>query len=433
MTNADLMKMGLSSIQELETDTGILASGRDEIYACTFGRDSLITVLMLMRLHEKEPNAYYVALSKKILINLAELQGKSVNIESGEEPGRMIHEYRPDKHEHLSGSHNAMPWFVYPDGCVRNYDTADATALFLRAVYAYARITKDAAFMDDMLPHVKSALDWLLEYGDRNGDGLFDYTFVPERTHGGLVTQSWMDSFDSAFMDDGVKPEYPIAPVEVQAYDYAALREWARFFTQAGEGERTSRLNSRANVLKRAFNEHFVLFEESEFSLAFAIDGLGRPMKSARSSMGHVLWAAVEDDAGQPDCVLNADLIPRLVERLMKDDLFKEGAGIRTLSTQSPSFEVNSYHNGSFWPHDNELVAEGLENFGYIEEATRIRKSLLQVYLHFGAPLEFFAYDDGYSDFLTVKGRRTGQVATKSQAWSAAALLSALSASVVVK
>ena len=415
--------MGLSSIRELEVERGILASGRDEMYGCIFGRDSLITSLSLLSSYEKNKDPYVLGLVRKILMNLATLQGRSVNIKSGEEPGKCIHEFRPDRHEHLT-ARAEHPWYVYPDGAMRNYDTVDATPLFLMAVHAYHRAGGDADMVEALLPSVEMALDWILKYGDSNGDGFIDYRFDAARKYGGLTTQSWMDSHDSVFLDEGEDPAYPIAPVEVQAYAYAALRMWAEYFRTHGDEERAARCESQAQGLKHSFNEKFVLFEESSFSLAFGIDGNGRAMKSPRSSMGHVLWAAYWNREGTPECILNDDLIPRLVERLLQTDLFVPSAGIRTLSMLSKRFNANSYHNGSIWPHDTGMIAEGFSNFGFAEEADRVRRALIQAYMHFETPIELFAYDDTYAEYVSESGQR----ACRNQAWSAAALISALGA-----
>ena len=48
----------------------------------------------------------------------------------------------------------------------------------------------------------------------------------------------------------------------------------------------------RADRLKSRFNEAFVLKGPRSATLAYAIDGSGRALEAARSTMGHVLWAA---------------------------------------------------------------------------------------------------------------------------------------------
>ncbi len=38
------------------------------------------------------------------------------------------------------------------------------------------------------------------------------------------------------------------------------------------------------------------------------------------------------------------------------------GWGLRTLSTAAVSYNPMSYHNGSVWPHDNSIIADGLRS-----------------------------------------------------------------------
>lgn len=421
-SNHPLWQLGYETLRELETERGVLASGRDEIYGCIFGRDSLITALKLLEVYRKSQDEYFLGVVKKILLNLLDLQGKEVNIESGEEPGKCIHEFRPDKHEHLT-KHLDRPWYVYPDSIMRNYDSVDATPLLLIALYEYYSLTKDESFLELVRLHAERAIDWILIYGDTNGDGLIDYRFHPDRNYGGLVTQSWMDSHDSVFHEDGTPIIYPIAPIEAQAYAYVALRAWSKLLYRPG-------LLERADQLKKVFNEKFIiedmqpsLFADDGWmwSLAFAVDGVGKPCISPRSSMGHCLWAVYEDEeTGELESILDGEYIEKLVKRLMAQDLFTPKAGIRTLSTKSIKFHPMSYHNGSIWPHDTSIIIEGLENFGYTKESERVRKALLHAYRYFRTPIELFAFDGAITEYRSP----TGQTACKKQAWSAAALLS---------
>jgi len=422
-TRKKLWDQGFASIRELENERGILASGKEEIYGCLFGRDSLITSLTLLDVFDRTRDTYYLSLVRKVLANLAVLQGTRVNIESGEEPGKIIHEYRPDRHEHLT-TQGAPPWYVYDDGEMRNYDTADATALFLMTAHAYLRASGDSTFIDELLPHIRSAIEWMRTCGDSNGDGLFDYRFHPDRVSGGLRTQSWMDSHESVFFEESEEaPCYPIAPVEVQAYCYSAYRAWADFFITR-DPDLSIDLAARADALKVAFNAAYIVREKrGKIACAFAIDGAGRQLISARSSMGHCLFAAWQSDEGaMPDSVLDAAYVPAIARRLLAPDLYVPLAGIRTLSIRSRAYDPNSYHNGSIWPHDTALVAEGFEKFGFREEAKRMRRSLMRAYAHFNTPVELFVYSGGYQEYCGPNG----QGACRVQAWSAASLLGAL-------
>jgi glycogen debranching enzyme len=413
-----LWNMGLLTIKELETDRGILASGKEELFGCIFGRDSLITSLSLLAAYKKTGDAYFLNLVRKILVNLSELQGKEVNIESGEEPGKCIHEYRPNDHEHLTklAEH---PWYVYPDGTMRNYDTVDATPLLLTAFYEYYRLSNDSLFIQQVMPNIEAALDWLLSYADTNKDGFIDYWFHPDRTFGGLKTQSWMDSSESLFHEEGQTVAYPIAPVEVQSYAYVALKAWAYYFKE-GEPLRALMLEKKAGELKKLFNEKFIIGDGADFALAFALDGEGKQLTASRSSMGHCLWASWEDERGERESILETKYIPLLVDRLMQPDLFESKAGMRTLSSHSKHFDPYSYHNGSIWPHDTSIIMAGMETFGFNKEAAELRLAFFSAYTHFQTPIELFVFAEGeYKEYLS----SGGQAACKKQAWSAASLV----------
>lgn len=412
--------MGLHSIKDLEVEKGILASGRNEAYGCIFGRDSLITSLQLLEAYNRTGDKYFLALVKKVLSNLAHLQGKNVLIESGEEPGKIIHEYRPEKHEHLTAALKD-PWYVYPDNQMRNYDSVDSTPLFLLTLYRYYQASKDTAFIEEMQPSILAALNWMVEYGDTNGDGFIDYRFHPDRTFGGLKSQSWMDSVESLFYEESeLFPLYPIAPVEVQAYAYSALSMWGNYFT-AIDPKQGAQLLAQATKLKKLFNEKFVIRHGKRVTLAFALDGNGRRLTAARSSMGHVLFAAFEGAQGL-ECILEEQYIEPLRLRLLSRDLFVPSAGIRTLSSRSLHYDPISYHNGSIWPHDTAMTAQGLRNFGFIDDANRVEVALLKAYTHFKTPIELFGYQKGYRTYAHPNGSGACQV----QAWSAASILALL-------
>jgi glycogen debranching enzyme len=373
--------------------------------------------LKLLKTYKKTKNKYLLELSKKIILNLTELQGKQVNIESGEEPGKCIHEFRVDNHEHLT-KHLSEPWFVYGDNTMRNFDTVDATPLYLIAVHEYFKQSDDQETLNNILENVELALNWIIKYGDSNNDGFIDYYFSPERKFGGLRSQSWMDSTESLFHEDGEPFSYPIAPVEVQAYCFAALKSWGNYFKQRDE-DKHKRYTEQADYLKQIFNDRFVFDTPDNFTIAFALDGKGKQFLSPRSSIGHILWSVFEDDTGNIECILYKNYIQKLVERIMKSDLFEENAGVRTLSKLSKEYNPMSYHNGSIWPHDTSIIISGLENFGFTSEANKVKKALLNAYEHFQTPLELFVYNDGFMEYKS----ENGQTACRKQAWSAASLL----------
>ncbi len=435
-TNWDfLWRLGYQAINELETETGILASARNELFGCIFGRDSLITSLQLLKVYQITKDAKFLNIVRKVLLTMAQLQGQNLNIESGEEPGKIIHEYRPDKHEHLTSmgglNGHEKAWYIYPDQAMRNYDTVDATPLFLITAYRYHQIAHannllDQQFVDQIIPSVQAAIHWIFWYGDSNGDGFIDYQLNPRRTFGGLQNQNWMDSSESTFHEDQQPVPHPIAPVEAQAYTYLGLRLWSNYFSQNQHQPHHSTISSllerRAGQLKEDFNRHYVI-EGSRYTLASGIDGQGRKIKNIRSSIGHCLWASLnQDEDGQMDGIVNINCVDDIVKQLLSPDMFEPMAGIRTLSTKSSHYQANSYHNGSIWPHDNSMIAQGFDNYGYQDEADLVRVAMLKAISHYQHAVELYVYDQNYTDYRAPHG----QTASKTQAWAAAAILSAV-------
>ena len=412
---------------DLSTEIGINASGRDEVYGCLFGRDSALTILQILQSLDSDtlsavlPRDKLLALCKRTLLTLVELQGQTVNLENEEEPGKFIHEYRTEQYERLLTL--PKPWYVYPDGVLRNYDSIDSTPLVLIALYRYYATTKDTTFLLKVLPAVERGLNWIVTYGDRDRDYLLEYELPVTRKSGGLCVQSWTDSIESILRPDGSMPAYPIAPVEVQGYAWLALQAWARWYSEQSSPSHQQfgqQLAADAQKLKESFNMQFLVNDNGVMFPIQALDGNKNQIQTITGNPLLLLWAT---DTQTKECILADEYVFSLVARSFQPDLFDPDAGIRTMSTQSSTYNprVDSYHNGSFWPVLNGLAYEGLRRWGYTEEAQMIKTASLKPYHHFQAPIELYVKnDDGtYAEFCGLDGQRSCKV----QAWSAAAFL----------
>lgn len=402
----------------LATEEGINASSRDEIYGCLFGRDSAITILKILRVHERRPTPQLLEVVRRTLISLVSLQGQELGVENGEEPGKFIHEFRKENFEHLLLL--GKPWFVSPDGLLKNYDSIDATPLVLVALYKYWQITQDHEFLLSVLPSIEKGLNWIITFGDRDNDFLLEYEFFPQRKHGGLIVQSWTDSHESIRQADGRFPKYPIAPVEVQAYAWLALRLWADFYRDR-HNVFSRRLRAQAEALKRCFNEMFLLTDGECIFAAQALDGNKHQITTITANPGLCLWMSY-GGGKKLECIVDDRYIPDFVRRIFEPDMFDDRAGVRTMSTRSLTYNPNqdSYHNGSFWPVLNGLIHEGLQRWGYYDEAVRLKEASIKPMIHFGSPIELYLIKDGiYLEYCSP----SGQTGCRYQAWSAACAL----------
>lgn len=401
----------------LSSEEGIIASAKEEVYGCIFGRDTALTVLKILRVHSKKPSLKLLDLARRALLTMVTLQGSRRNRESGEEPGKFIHEYRKDHLERLTDIAN--PWFVYPDGILRNYDSLDSTPLTLIAIYKYWQISEDSQFLLTALPAVEAGLSWILNWADLDKDTLVEYD-LPKRKHGGLLVQSWTDSHESIKQADGSFPKYPIAPIEVQAFAWLALKLWSDYY-QTSDPEFSRKLAKTAQKLKKVFNQKFIIKDQGLYFGAQALNGDKKPIKTITGNPLLCLWATFEKN-GIRECIVDPHYLRDFVKRAFSKDLFDPAAGIRTMSTKSTTFNPHrdSYHNGSFWPILNGLIHEGLEIWGFKRQAQKLKLAALKPILYFGTPLELYIKNG--RKFLEYQSP-SGQNGCRIQAWSAAATL----------
>jgi glycogen debranching enzyme len=423
-----------NSVLSFATEEGINASSKEERFGCIFGRDSFITILKLLKTCENPASGEIldktplIEMCRKALTTLITLQGRATNIESGEEPGKFIHEYRKDKYENLLN--RPKPWYLYPDKVLRNYDSVDSTPLGLIAIYKYWKLTGDNVFLLKSLPAVEKGLNWIITYGDKDKDSLLEYELPKERIHGGLVVQSWTDSHECLTQQDGLFPLYPIAPVEVQGYAWLALKLWADYYADTNTNFLNSkkfaeRLFAQATALKKRFNDQFIFESEGYNFPAQALDGRKTQIRTVTGNPLLLLWAGYKKN-GVHEAIIDNQLIPDMIKRSFMPDMFETEAGIRTMSTKSPIFNANkdSYHNGSFWPKLNGMVHEGLWNFGYKNEADKLLIATLKPIEYFGSPIELYIKTEA-GEYIPYENK-WGKQSCRQQAWSAAVALDLL-------
>jgi glycogen debranching enzyme len=317
-----------------------------------FGRDSLITSYMALPV---DPS-----LALGVLEALAELQGQRVDPHTEEEPGRIMHETRfldADDASFASGS-------VY-------YGTVDATPLFVVVLAELSRWGLPEPDLRALLPHADRALDWIEDFGDRDGDGYVEY--LKHAPHG-LDNQGWKDSWDGIRYHDGRVAQAPIALCEVQGYVYAAFVGRAEMAERLGDEATAARYRRKAVDLRHAFNHDFWIEERGWLAVGLGPDK--DRIDSLASNMGHCLWSGILDEE-------HADAVRA---RLTGPSMWT-GWGLRTLGADEPAFDPASYHCGSVWPHDNALAVVGFARYGFHDDAHRVMGGLLDAARHWDGRL----------------------------------------------
>jgi glycogen debranching enzyme len=313
-------------------------------FSAPFGRDGIITALQMLWVNS--------AIARGVLAFLAATQAKTEDDSSDANPGKILHEMRGGEMAALG----EIPFRRY-------YGSVDATPLFVVLAGAYYDYTGDSEFVESIWPNIEAAIDWIDDYGDRDGDGFVEYE---QRSDKGLRHQGWKDSRDAISHSDGSLADTPIALCEVQGYVYAAKRAFAGLCRRFGDKSRSDEVEREAQSLKERFDRTFWCEEKETYALA--LDHRKKPCQVRSSNPGHCLYTGIAAP----------ERAARIVRTLLSETSFS-GWGIRTLDSSEIRYNPMSYHNGSVWPHDNAIIAQGFSMFGFKEETLQLCSSLLQL------------------------------------------------------
>jgi len=208
-------------------------------------------------------------------------------------------------------------------------------------------------------------LDWAREHGDRDGDGYLEYLTKSPK---GPKNQGWKDSGDGLVFEDGGTVQVPIATCELQGYWFAAQQLMGFMAGLLGKPAEAKAWWTSAQELKERFNRDWWM-EDAGFP-AMALDRDKRLVRSIGSNAGHCLTSGILSD----------EHVQAVVDRLFAPDLYS-GWGIRTLSTEHPSYSPVSYHLGSVWAVENATIALGLRRYGFDERAAELAESFFDLAL----------------------------------------------------
>ncbi|MBA3736288.1 MAG: amylo-alpha-1,6-glucosidase [Actinobacteria bacterium] len=353
-------------------------------FMAMFGRDSIIAAYQAL--------PFQASLAATTLRALAARQATADDPWRDAEAGKILHELRKGKLASLG----EIPHTPY-------YGAHDATLLFLILLDEYERWTGDSDLVLELEGNARAAVDWIEGPADSHGDGYLEYKTRPSSERA-LENQCWKDSHNSMLFADGRQAKPPIATCEIQGYAYDARVRVARLARELwGDEPFAERLERDAAKLRERFERDFWI--ETRGHYALALDAVKHQVDAMTTNVGHLLWSGI----------VSVERAEMIVRRLLAEDMFS-GWGLRTMSTNDAGFNPLAYHNGTVWPHDTAIVAEGMRRYGFRGEAARLVKSLLEAAEAFASQLpEVFAGLARDSTGLPVEYAD----ALKPQAWAA--------------
>jgi glycogen debranching enzyme len=387
-------KSGDQSIRPLEKEIELLKSPKGYLYAgfpkfkALFGRDSMITGWELMEWDKG------IAISA--ITALANLQGKRINLETGERPGKIPHEHF-DSYLVYKRRKGDVPWLTK----MTNYFSVDSTPLFIIV----------SCLLYDLYPKfisskIRNAIINSLEFMEYETRSSGMLSYVKSEPGKGPQSQSWRDGIGDIL--DRLKS--PITTVGAQGYLFDAVNRGIGFLKSPKVecGQLEGELKELASGLPERLENYFWDEDYSYYALAF--DGDGVAERAITSDPGHLLFSGV----------LTRRREREVIDGLLDSDMLTD-FGIRTLSSKDHRFDARAYQRGSIWPHDNWIIAIGLKKRGYVKQYEEIRDRLLNAYEEMGRMPEYFGVDREGKLLLTERMRIRP---CYPQSWSTGAIIS---------
>ena len=294
---------------------------------------------------EQEP--WYRALIRETLRFCAATIGSKTDPRSGEEPGRVLHEYPPHERDGLSTQYNAC----------------ETSHLFLIAAEGLLTADRGEEVLGSIRPALQAAGAYLLRHLE--GD-----LFWEDPRHAGarrylLPATYWKDSF----LPGRRELRFPVAYTLVQAQTVAALRALAALTEALDLGFDPRALTAQARaMIEVVWN---VLWDEEAGYPALALDD-GQLVRGVSSDGLHLLAYLRPDDvpAGR------REELARRAQELVTP------YGFRTLSPCHPDYSPTGYHQGSIWPYEQWFIARGAQVHGLaevFEVAARVGQALAEL------------------------------------------------------
>ncbi len=280
-----------------------------------FPRDLLTVCLML-----KEP----ALMREAIAFSMATI-GRKRDPQTGEEPGRVLHEWNR----------------VERDGYLSHYNAVETSHLLILTAEQYLQLSRsDHSVLRDWADGLRQAGEYLLRHIDA---GLFweDPRHCRATRYMAYATY-WKDSH----LPGRRNLTYPVAFTLVQAQTVAALRALITLESTFGLGFRVDQLGRLVSEMVRAIWKQLW-----DLQTGFPLIALDKDVRIS----------GISSDALHMLAYLEKEDVPRTkLEAIVKKARQLETPyGYRTYAPGQPEYAPDSYHLGSIWPYEQFFIAKG--------------------------------------------------------------------------
>jgi predicted glycogen debranching enzyme len=231
--------------------------------------------------------------------------------------------------------------FPDQDGAVPGYNTVDATLWFVMAIRHYFEATGDRALVDELLPALRSIVDWHVR-GTRHGIRVDPEDGLLAAGEPG-VQLTWMD----ARVGDWVVTPRMGKPVEINALWYNVLRTVAAFL-EPSDAPAAAQIHVLADRVRQSFRRRFV--NQEARGLLDVVDGPGGDDPTVRPNQIFAL--------SLPEPLVEGDQARAVLATVSQHLL--TSFGLRSLAPSDAAYAGHyegdaatrdaRYHQGAVWP-----------------------------------------------------------------------------------
>jgi glycogen debranching enzyme len=277
------------------------------------------------------------SLLKNTIILCSLLQGKEKNRFTGEEPGKIFHEYPGVK---IPGREHNLTTL---------YNACDTTALYLLAHSQYIQAVRDFSLLKTYEKEIEKAISYILSHINEKDLFAESPAYCGARQFALKVTY-WKDS---VLVDrkDG-EPAYPVVYALAHLQNAYALLSISEIIKD----------NMLKDVAEKLFESFFKWMYDEEKGFAIAWDREGK-IYAPSSDILHMLYYI-------PIGCLSVNQISHICKVAME---LETNIGFRTLSETLANRLENGYHAKTVWPFEQAFIYLGAKKHGieYLQNTSK--------------------------------------------------------------